>query len=146
MSQFHSGHDGKWRIVINKTFSVTTSLHHKWILKKQSCIYNCNKQNYFEKPIHILFPFRTIEIYERQISKPANMIKTLSLIVIMHLHRTKHIKTYSGFWALRKNHNQFFRNIVWEDIYCSRLAQLSTTFIFSKFTFFKITCLNKFWN
>ena len=32
------------------------------------------------------------------------------------------------------------------DIYCARLAQLSATFIFSKFTFLKNICLNKFWN
>ena len=33
-----------------------------------------------------------------------------------------------------------------EDIYCARLAQLSATFVFSKFAFLKIVCLNKFWN
>ena len=29
-------------------------------------------------------------------------------------------------------------------IYCARLAQLSTTFFFTKFAFLKIICLNKF--
>ena len=39
-----------------------------------------------------------------------------------------------------------WEKIVWKDSYCARLAQLSTTFIFSKFTFLKIICLNKFPN
>ena len=45
----------------------------------------------------------------------------------------------------------FWKICVWdkivnEDIYCARLAQLSTTFLFTKFAFLKIICLNKFWN
>ena len=35
--------------------------------------------------------------------------------------------------------------IVKEEICCARLAQLSTTFLFSQFAFLKIICLNKFW-
>ena len=38
-----------------------------------------------------------------------------------------------------------WKKIVEEEIYCSRLAQLSTNFLFTKFAFLKIDCLNKFW-
>ena len=39
-----------------------------------------------------------------------------------------------------------WEKIVREEIYCARLGQISTTFVFSKFAFLKIVCLNKFWN
>ena len=45
----------------------------------------------------------------------------------------------------------FWKRCVWEkivkeEICCARRAQISTTFLFSKFAFFKIICLHKFWN
>ena len=45
----------------------------------------------------------------------------------------------------------FWKGCVWEmidegEIHCAHLAQLSTTFLFSKFAILKIVCLNKFWN
>ena len=45
----------------------------------------------------------------------------------------------------------FWKWCVWEiideeEIYCARLAQFGTIFVFEKFAFLKIVCLNKFWN
>ena len=93
------------------------------ILKNMHLRENCLGRNLLCSPstTFVFFRIRILENY---------MFKQSLKFIIMHL-----------FWTICISEKN-----VQKDIYCARLAQLSTTFIFSKFTFLKIICLNKFPN